>query len=131
MSTPNIITQIYSGAVKVWDTIVTDVQTDIAKVEAVLPGSAPVIADIKQLASDALGSAVNGLVTYEPALVSGVEGLADAALTKFSGGLALPLVQMTNAGIQKIVADGTAGFQAWALKQQAVLAENNAKAGGG
>ena len=131
MSTPNIITQIYSGAVKVWDTIVTDVQTDIAKVEAVLPGAAPVIADIKQLASDALGSAVNGVVTYEPALVSGLEGLADAALAKFSGGLALPLVEMTNAGIQKIVADGTAGFQAWALKQQAALAENNAKAGGG
>ena len=38
---------------------------------------------------------------------------------------------MTNAGIQEIVADGQSALQAWALKQQAALAKNNAKASGG
>lgn len=122
----NIITQIWTGAEKVWDTVEADITADIAKVEAVLPGAAPVIADIKQAASDALGIAAGDVVTYEPQLATGLEAVLDAAMTKYSGGLALPLVPGVNAGVQGIGTKAAAIIQAWLLKQQAALAENNA-----
>ena len=128
---PNILTEIWTDAEKVWSSIATTIEGDVARVEAVLPGAAPVVADIKQAASDALGAVATAEATYEPTLVSALEGLADAALTKVTGGLALPLVPLTNSGIQDIANLGQKWFQAWALKTQASLAENNAAQGGG
>lgn len=128
----NIISQIWTGVVTTWDKAEAWIDTQVARVEAVLPGAAsPIASDLKQLASDAVGAAAQAEATFEPALVTGIETLADAALTKVTGGLALPLVQMTNDGIANIAAKGQAAIQAWALKAQAALAENNSARGGG
>ena len=136
MSTPNIITQIAKGAVTIWDDISKDIETDIAKVEAVFPSVKGTITNVettvKQGASDILGAVASGsLAPEEQALISGVEGLADSVLTAATGGLAVPLVGATNDVIQNTVAFGYKALQAWALKRQASLAENNAALAGG
>lgn len=129
MSTPNILTQIWNGAVKDFDAAETWIEGEVAKVEAVLPGAAPIVADLKQAASDAVGTVDQALITYEPPLVSGLETILDAAMTKYSGGLALPLVPGVNSGITGIATTATQAISAWLLKVQAQLAENTATAG--
>jgi hypothetical protein len=131
MSTPNILTQIWTGAVKDFHAAEQWVETAAAKVEAALPGAAPVIADLKQDASDAIGIVTKGVSTYEPELATGLETLLDAALAKYTGPFALPLTEGTNSIIQGIMGGGNALLQAWGAKAQAALAENNAALGGG
>lgn len=132
--TTSIIAQIFNGAVTVWDDVKADIEKDAAKIEAVLggassPGVAAVVTDIKQGASDALSTASAMVATYEPKFVTGLEALADAALSTYTGGLALPLVALTNEGIEKLSAAGASALQAWALKAKAALAENNTTTG--
>lgn len=127
----NIIAQIAKGAVTIWDDVEGWFTTAVAKVNAVLPGAAAVetslVSEVKQGASDVLSAVGDGVLTpAEQALITGIDGLADAAMTAASGGTALPLVPMTNTAINGIVNKGYAALQAWALKQSAALAENTA-----
>lgn len=131
MSIGSIIQQIWSGAVKEWTAVEAAIEADVQRVEAVLPSAAPVIADIKQFASDALGTAAAAEATYEPAFVTGVEAAADAAITALAGPYAVALNPMANNAIQDVVSKGNAALQAWALKVQAQFAENAAAKGGG
>jgi hypothetical protein len=117
--------QIWNKVVTTFDAAEALIETDIAKVEAVLPGVAPVVTEIKQAASNAIGVVNQDLVTYEPELVTGLETVLDAALSKYTGGLALPLVQGVNAGVSGISNVATQAVSAWLLSQQAALAENN------
>lgn len=127
----NILTKIWTGVVKDFTAAEQWVETTVSKIEAVLPSAAPEVADLKQFASDALGTVAQEATTYEPVLVTGLEGLADAALAKLTGPFALPLTEGTNTLIQSVLSDGTKALQAWAAKAQAGLAENNAALQGG
>jgi hypothetical protein len=124
----SIITQIWNAEVKDFDEAEAWIDQQIAKVEAVFPSATATInavsSDLKQAASDAIGDADTALNTIAPAFTTAVEAGADAALTKYTGGLALPLVGLTNDAIQKVVALGTSTLNSWALKVQAALAEN-------
>lgn len=121
----------------IWTKIGTDftaadqwIETNVARVEAVLPGAAPVAAELKQSASDAIGVVAAGEATFEPVLVAGVEGLLDTAIATYAGPYAIPLSKLSNDGLLKITGTVQAQLQAWLLKQQAAMAENTAKAGG-
>jgi hypothetical protein len=129
--TANILTQIWQGTVKDFDAAEQWVETAVAKVEAVLPGAAPIITALKQDASDAIGIVSAGAATVEPVMATGIEAILDAALAKYTGPFALPLTQGTNTLIQGILGGGNAILQAWAVKAQSELAENNATLGGG
>lgn len=127
MATQSILSKIVSGAVSLWNEIVTDIDADVAKVKAALPSSSipgfeATISDIKQGASDALGAVAAGIKATTPAFISGIEALADTELTTQTNGVAVPLVPMTNKGIADIVNTGSAALQAWALKAAANLA---------
>jgi hypothetical protein len=121
----------------IWTKIGTDfstaeqwIETNVARVEAVLPGAAPVVQELKQSASDAIGVVAAGEATFEPVLVAGVEGLLDTAIATYAGPYAIPLSKLSNDGLLKITGTVQAQLQAWLLKQQAAMAENTAKAGG-
>lgn len=123
-----VIGKIASGAVKVWHEAEALIDADAQKVKNVLPASAlpgfdAVVSDIKQGASDALSTVVNGTGSAAPAFVKGLEGLADNALVAGTNGAALPLVPIVNEGIDKLAALGIAALQAWALKAKANLAQ--------
>jgi hypothetical protein len=131
----NILAQIWSGVDHTAETAVRDVETDGDKVLAVLEGAAraaaaALIGDVRQMASDALRQVADEAVTYEPAIAAGIDSIANSALNSVAAPLPsairLPLINFTDAQIDRVVAAGTASFQAWALKQKAALAENNA-----
>lgn len=125
-SVGSILVQIWNTGVKDFETAEAWIETNVERVEAVLPGAAPIVADLKQAASDAMGAVAAGSVTYEPALVTGMETLADAAIDTEAGPYAQPLNKLANDAILAVVAKGTAALQAWALKKQAAWAENAA-----
>ena len=121
----SILGQIWNKAVVLFDDAEKAIEADIAKVEAALPGLTPVVDELKQAASDALGTINQDLVTYEPELVTGIEAVLDAALATYTGGFALPLSKGVNAGVSGIGTVGAQAISAWILSQQATLAENN------
>lgn len=86
---------------------------------------------MKQGASDTLTLASGALASAAPALTTGLEKLADAALGTVSNGVALPLVPMVNSGIDDLVNLGIATLQAWALKAKAGLATPKPTRAGG
>lgn len=120
----SIIQQIWNGAVKDFNTAQTWIKTQVARVEAVLPGAAPIVKDLEQAASDGIGVLANAAHTYEPAFVTALEVAADAAIGSVTGPYAQPLNQMANNTIQDIVTRGEQALQAWALKVQGQMAEN-------
>lgn len=129
----SIIVQIWGKVVTDFDAAETWINTQVAKVEAAFPGAATTInaigSDLKQAASDAIGQADSALNTVAPTVTSAVEVAADAALTKYTGGLALPLVGLTNDAIEKIEALVVSTANSWALQAKATLAENNTQTG--
>lgn len=135
MSINSIISQIATKAVTIWNDVVTDIDTDVAKIKAAWPAAGTVIdelgSDVKQGASDLIGAADSELNTLAPVATSAVEGAADALLAKYSGGLALPLTGLTNDAIDKVSALIVSTANGWALKAKAALAENTAAQHGG
>lgn len=134
MSLSSIINQIATGAVKVWDAVEADINTDVAKIEAVLGPTfttsvQAIGAVVKQGASDLIGTADSALNTLAPTVTKTVEAAADAALTTYTGGLAIALVPATNDAIEGLEGLIVATANAWALKAKAALAENNAATG--
>ncbi len=132
MSFKSIITGIWTRAVTDWKEAVTWVDDKVAAIEKAWPGStaaiAGVVSDIKRGASDAIGAADTALSTVAPEMTTALEGAADAALVKYTGGLALPLVGLTNDAINKIEQVGVATLNGWALNARATLAGNNGDA---
>lgn len=129
----SIITKILTGAETVWDAIETEITNDWNKVKSALPassqsGATAILSDLKQAASDAITTAAGAEAVYAPTLAKGIETVADNALAALLGGFSVPLIPVTNAGIDKLVDTGTATFQAWALKAKASLATNNVPA---
>ena len=128
----SILTQIWNGAVKDFDTAEAWINTTIQRIEAVFPAASPTIAaiasDLKQAASDAIGDVDTALNTVAPTLTKTVEAAADAALTTYTGGAALPLVGLTNDAIERIEALAVTTANSWALQAKAALAENVAAA---
>lgn len=127
----NIITAIYTGVVKDWTAAEAAIEALVAKVKSALPASATpqlaqAISDVKQLASDALTIADSGLSAVAPMLVGAVEKAADEALVTLTNGMALPLVPMTNKGIEDAAAVIVAAAKGWELKAKAGLASNPA-----
>jgi hypothetical protein len=134
MATENIITQIWAGAVKDFDAAEAWIEGAAAKIKAVLPASATafldnIVSDVKQGASDALGSASTQAPATGGFIAKSVEQAADAELATLANGAALPLVPIVNSGIDDIVARGVQAFQAWALKAKAELAANSPQPG--
>lgn len=132
MSTGSVITNIWNGVVKDAEAVENWVNTQVAAIEKALPGSTAaindVVNDVKQAAGDALDAVDSGLNAVAPALTKSVEVAADAALTSYTGGLALPLTGLTNDGIEKVSATLVAAANAWELKAKAALAVNNGNA---
>lgn len=123
----NIIAAIATKVETVWSAAEAAIDADFAKIEAALPASAApnlaaVKSDLKQAASDALSTAASGAAPYAPALSKVLETAADAALAELTGGLSQPYNPLLNSGIDKIVADGLAMLQGWALSAKAAAA---------
>jgi hypothetical protein len=76
---------------------------------------------VKQGASNAIMLADTQLATHAQGIVSGVEGVMDAAVLKATGGLALPAVPLIHAGIETAVSIAKSALDAWALEQKAKL----------
>lgn len=133
MSIESVITGIWSGAVKDWDAAEAWINQSVQRIEAAFPEATTTInaisSDLKQAASDAIGQADSALNTVAPGVTTAIETAADAALIKYTGGLALPLVGLTNDAIEKIEALAVSTANSWAVKAKAALAENNATAG--
>ena len=129
MSLVSVITGIWNKAVQDWTAAETWIDDRVKAIEAALPGATTVIntvvADAKQAASDAIGLADTMVDQWAPTLTTTLEGGADLALTKYTGGLAVPLIPMTNDAIDRIVSLGKDTLDSWALKAKASLAENN------
>lgn len=121
----SVLLQIWNAGVKDFQTAETWIDTNVARVEAILPGAAPEVADLKQAASDALGVVAAGEADFEPVLVASIEGAADAAIASVAGPFAQPLNKMANDALNDIAAKGQAALQAWLLKQKAAFAENS------
>lgn len=120
----SIISDIYNGVKKEWSVIAGDIEAMFAVVKSALPASAQgdiaaAQQELKQAASLALGAAVAGVVSFEPAFVKGLEASADGALAALTGGLSVPFNPLLNNGIEDVVAKGTAALQAWGLAQKA------------
>jgi hypothetical protein len=139
-SPQNILAQIWSGVEHTAETVIQDIESDGEKVLAVLEGAAKaaatvLITDVKRQASSALNQLAANAVTYEPGIAAGVEAIANTAVNSVAAPLPsavrLPLINFTDAQVDKVVAAGSASFQAWALKLKAALAENNAALSGG
>lgn len=128
----SIITQIWTGITKDFTAAETWIDNAVAAVKKALPGAATTLdaigSDIKQAASDAIGMADSALIGIAPAATKAVEVAADAALTAYTGGLALPLTPLTNDGIEKVEALIVSTANAWSLKAKAALAGNNGNA---
>lgn len=128
----SIITQIWDTGVKDFNEVEAWVDAKVAAVEKAFPAATTTInaigSDLKQAASDAIGMADSALNGVAPALTKTAEAAADAALTAYTGGLALPLVGLTNDAIEKIAALGVSTFNSWALNAKAALAGNNGNA---
>ena len=126
----SIITQIWDKAVTDFTTAETWIDQQVQRIEAAFPASKATInaigSDLKQAASDAIGDADSALNTVAPGVTKAIEAAADGALTTYTGGLALPLVGLTNDAIEKIEALAVSTANSWALKAKAALAENNA-----
>jgi hypothetical protein len=131
---PNILAQIWAGVEHTAETVGHDIELDGERVLAVLEGgakaaAAALIGEVRQLAADALRQVAAGSVTCEPAIAAGIETVANSAINSVAAPLPsavrLPLINFTDAQIDRVVAAGTASFQAWALKQKAALAANN------
>jgi hypothetical protein len=129
----SIIQQIVTGvetlgkdAAAIWNTVKTDVENDVAAIKKVFPALAPEIdavgSVVKQGASDALGIAATMLGDAQPAIISGTNAAADAALLALTGGAATPALPAFNGFIDGIEAQGVAALRSWALKQKAMLA---------
>lgn len=129
----SIITQIWNGAVKDFDAAEAWINQQVQRIEAVFPASTATInaigSDIKQAASDAIGMADSALNNVAPGVTTAIEAAADGALTHYTGGLAIPLVPLTNDGISQIESLIVSTANAWALKAKAALAENNTTTG--
>jgi hypothetical protein len=129
----SIITDIWNDVVKDFDTAEAWIDTQVQKVEAVFPAATATInalgSDVKQGASDAIGAVDSALDAAAGPTTTAVEAAADALLTKYTGGLALPLTGLTNDGILKIANLIKSTADSWTLKAQAALAENNATTG--
>lgn len=126
----SIISKIVSGVVTAWHDAEKEIDALALEVKNALPASAQpnlaaAISDVKQAASDALSIADSSLAGVAPVLVRGIETLADNALVSLTNGLALPLVPMTNKGIEDASALIIAAARAWELKAKASLAANN------
>lgn len=110
----------------VWQKVETDVATDVAAVKKAFPAIAPEIDDlasqVKQGASDALGTAGAILGAAQPAIVTGANAAADSALLALTGGAATPAIPAFNNLIDGILNTGISTLQAWALKQKASIA---------
>lgn len=133
----SIITKILNGLVQIekvgesiWNAAEAEIEKDWNAVKAALPASAQVnadaaLADLKQAASDAITTAASAEAVYAPTLAKGIESVADSALAALLGGFSVPLIPVTNAGIDKLVDTATATLQSWALKAKATLANTN------
>lgn len=133
----SIITKILNGLVQIekvgesiWNAAEAEIEKDWNAVKAALPASAQVnadaaLADLKQAASDAITTAASAEAVYAPTLAKGIESVADSALAALLGGFSVPLIPVTNAGIDKLVDTATATLQSWALKAKSSLATNN------
>jgi hypothetical protein len=129
MATPNIITQIITGVKTAWTDVENFIDGEAAKVVAVLPSSAvpgfnATISDLKQGASDALGTANTVITGGEPALVTAIEGALDTWLATATGGATLALNPLINSGLTDGAGLATSAVSAWLLKAQAALATN-------
>ncbi|HEY2710072.1 MAG TPA: hypothetical protein VGI95_18655 [Caulobacteraceae bacterium] len=128
----NIISQIWNGAITLAEDAERDIEADIARIKTAFPPAATTVdalaAVVKQGASDAIGALDTALAAAAPAVTKQIETAADGALTSATGGLALPLVGLTNAGVEAIENLIVSTANAWALKAKATLAGNNAAA---
>lgn len=81
-----------------------------------------VVANIKQLASDAVGDADTAFVAFIGPATSALEVGLDAALAGYTKGLSLSYNPLINDTIDKIEAAAIAEANVWALKTKASLA---------
>lgn len=127
MSIQSVITNIVSGATKLWHEVVTDIEADAAKVRAALPSSAlpnfdAAVSVIKQGASDAISLADSAFAGSAGRIAPAIEAALDAELVALTNGAALPLVPLVNDGVDKLDAFAVSVAHAWALKAKAALA---------
>lgn len=129
----NVIASIFSGAVTLWHDAESAIEDLVAKVKAELPASAnpgfdAAVSDLKQFASDALTTMDSGLAAVAPTIAAGAEKVLDDALVTMTNGLAVPLIPLTNKGVEDITALLVSIAHGWELKAKAALAANNTPA---
>ena len=127
MSIQSVISDIVSGAKKLWSEVVTDIEADAAKVRAALPSSAipnfdAVVSEIKQGASNAISFTDSAFASSADRIAKALEPALDAELAALTNGAALPLVPLVNDGVDKLDAFAVSVAHAWALKAKAALA---------
>lgn len=123
----SILTKIITGVINTWDVAEAAIEKEWSAVTGKLPSSAlpdagATLSVLKQDASDAISAAASAEATYAPALAKTLESAADGALAVLLGGYSVPLIPLTNAGIDKIVSTGSAVLQSWAVSAKAGLA---------